>query len=55
MFHKSQRCTLEAIVTQAIAVIIALAGSDFERSRLEQFGRLNLLSTSADVRHPLTH
>jgi hypothetical protein len=50
MFHSSLRFNPEAIVTQAIAVVIALAGSDLTRSRSEQFGRLNLLPTSADVR-----
>jgi len=39
MFHRSLRRTLEAIVTPAIAVMIALAGSDFSapgRSRRNQ-------------------
>jgi hypothetical protein len=36
MFGRSPRRTPEAIVTQAIALIIALAGSDLKRSRAKQ-------------------
>jgi len=32
MLRRSPRRTLEAIVTQAIALIVALAGSDLKRS-----------------------
>jgi hypothetical protein len=44
MFHRSLRCTLEAIVTQAIAVIIAFGGLRFYASRLEQFGRFKSIT-----------
>jgi hypothetical protein len=36
MFHRSPRRTLEAIVTQAVALIVALAGSDLKLSVTKQ-------------------
>jgi hypothetical protein len=36
MLRRSPRRTLEAIVTQAVALIVALAGSDLKRSVTKQ-------------------
>jgi hypothetical protein len=51
MFHRSLRRTLEAIVTQAIALIIALAGSDFKRSRAKQAQSTKKHRTPGQPRH----
>ena len=42
MLRRSPRRTLEAIVTQAVALIVALAGSDLKRSVTKQAQSKNI-------------